>query len=471
MVSANRIIAASVIGTFLSVLNTTSLLIAVPTILVDLHTNFFVVLWILILYSTTLTVLSPIFGKYSDNIGRRKLYLTGYITFFAGSMIAGFSPDTSLLAVARVVQGIAGALLFSNSLAILTDTFKSVQLQRAIGINTAVVGIGMAIGPVLGGILTEITWRAIFFFNAPIALIGYFISVVSIREVSRSGTRRVFDGRGALIFSSFLLSFTVGLTLGPFIGWANPLVILLFIITGVSMVLFLFLEKRASDPIMDPGLFRNRIFSSAVSSSLLNSISRYATIFVLILYLQGPAGFSPLISGLLMSPFAVLMGGVSYYSSRLMGRVSERNLQLIGLFLVLVASIIFAFSDRSFNYIILAVLMAVSGSGIGLFSTPNSSDIMTSVPPNVRGVAASNRTLFLNLGQVIGMTMVFTIVASFVPISTVGKVFVGTLIGQGSIQASGFVMGLSIGFLAAGISSLAAILLILGRRGRKREQL
>jgi EmrB/QacA subfamily drug resistance transporter len=453
----DKVILTSSLGSFLSVVNSTSLLIAVPTIMIDLNTTFFLVLWILISYSLALTVFSPIFGKYSDKIGRKKLYSSGYIFFFIGSMTAGISVNADMLIISRLIQGIGGALLFSNSLAILTDTFKALELKRAIAINAAVIGVGTAIGPIIGGLLTALNWRTIFFFNAPIALVGYFISWRTLTEVKRELIPGKFDYRGSILFSSFLILIIISLSTGPFIGWTDPLIIAMFAVSIASLVSFALMEKRTGDPLINMGIFGRKAFSSAAFSTLLNSVSRFSLIFILILYLQGTAGFSPLIAGFLMVPYAGAMGLMSYYSSSLMGHMGGKSLQIIGLAMVGVGSIAFPFTLGAFDYTLVSMLMILTGLGIGIFYTPNNSALMLSVDPGNRGVAASIRTLFLNIGSVVGMTMVFTIVASFVPMTTVGNIFIGSLSTGIHIPTAAFNEGLAISFIAAGIFSLIAI--------------
>lgn len=467
----NSVILASSLGSFLSVVNATSLLIAIPTIMIDLNTSFFLVLWILISYSLALTVFSPVFGKYSDRIGRKKLYSSGYIFFFIGSIIAGLSPDSVILILSRIIQGVGGALLFSNSLAIITDTFKALELKRAIAINAAVIGFGTAVGPIIGGLLTALNWRSIFFFNAPLALAGYFISWRSLREVKREIEPSKFDYRGSLLFSMFLIFMIVPLSVGPFVGWTSVYILVMLSVSVVSVLLFVILEDRTSDPLISMNLFRRGAFSSAAFSTLLNSISRFSLIFILILYLQGPAGFSPLFAGFLMIPYAGAMGFMSYYSSSLMNRLSGRILQIAGLLLVSAGSFIFPLVISEFEYAPIAILMTMTGLGIGIFYTPNNSTLMLSVEPGNRGVAAAIRTLFLNMGSVIGMTMVFTVVASFVPMQTVGAIFLGSLSTGASISATAFIDGLTLSFIFSGIFSLIAVP-VLGKstdRGKKQE--
>lgn len=453
----NKVILTSSLGSFLSVVNSTSLLIAVPTIMIELNTTFFLVLWVLISYSLALTVFSPVFGKYSDKIGRKKLYSSGYIFFFIGSMVAGLSINADMLIISRIIQGIGGALLFSNSLAILTDTFKAIELKKAIAINAAVIGFGTAIGPIIGGLLTALNWRTIFFLNAPIAIVGYFISWRTLTEVKKEHLAGKFDYKGSVLFSSFLVFLIVSLSTGPFVGWSDPIIISMLVLSVVSLISFVVMEKRTIDPLISMHLFGRRAFSSAAFSTLLNSVSRFSLIFILILYLQGPAGFSPLIAGFLMVPYAGAMGFMSYYSSSLMAHIQGRTLQIIGLVLVAAGSIAFPLTISAYSYALIAIFMIITGLGIGMFYTPNNASLMLSVDGGDRGVAASIRTLFLNIGSVVGMTMVFTIVASFVPMATVGDIFIGSLSTGVHIPAAAFIEGLAISFIVAGIFSLVAI--------------
>lgn len=450
-------LAVTGIGSFLAVVNTTSLLIAIPQIMIQLKMSFFTVLWIIISYSISLTVLSPILGKHSDRVGRKKLYSLGYLFFFAGSMIAGFGINGGMIIAARVVQGAGGALLFSNSLAIITDSFKGMEMKRSMGVNGAIVAFSTAIGPVIGGIMTMITWRAVFFFNAPIALAGYAWSLRSLRESNLQLARKKIDYLGAVSLSVSLISFISYLTLSPMIGWFGELTIGILIVSAVSLIYFIIEERRSTHPLIEISLFKNSRFLSSTVAVFLNSIARFSVVFLLILYLQGPAGFNAFFTGVLIMPYAVSMGLMSYYVGPLMKKIKEENLEIIGLAFSGVGILSLSITRLYFPYILLSAIMVVVGIGLGTFYTPNNTVLMLSVGPTERGIAAGIRSLTLNIGSVIGMTLVFTILASIVSIQTIGNVFLGLSGGMTPVEAMLFVKGLDFSYLIIGVLALLPI--------------
>ncbi len=458
----NTVLIITSLGSFLSVLNSTSLLIALPSMMIDLKMSFFLVIWILTAYSIALAVLSPVLGKYSDIKGRKSIYSIGYLIFFVGSLLAGISPNSLLILVARILQGIGAACLFSNSLAIITDNFKGIELQRAMGINAAVVGLGTAIGPILGGVLTQLTWRLVFLFNAPIAILGYFISVRSLPNDSINGRSIKLDWAGSIIFSTLMVILIAYLTLGPIVGWAGknvPMPISVVILL-IGLVL---IERRAAEPMINPNIFSNRKFSLAITSTLLNSIIRYSLILLLVLYLQGPAGYTPLEAGLLMTPYAAAMGLSSFYSPKLIKYVNSDAIQSIGSTLIGVAAFILAMSPLPLTLMIIAMIMG--GTGMGLFYTPNNTSIMLSVEPMQRGIAAGLRTLMLNLGSAVGTAIVFAVLATVEPMQLIGNVFLGLTTSLGYRDKLLFERGIDISYMLVGIVSISTIaLLILHRK-------
>jgi EmrB/QacA subfamily drug resistance transporter len=469
MSRGNIVLVITSLGSFLSVLNSTSLLIALPSMMVDLKMSFFLVIWVLTAYSIALAVLSPVLGKYSDVRGRKNIYSIGYLIFFIGSLLAGVSPNSLLVLVARILQGAGAACLFSNSLAIITDNFKGVELQRAMGINAAVVGLGTAIGPILGGALTQLTWRLVFLFNAPIAILGYLISVKSLPSDSVSGRNIKMDWLGSIIFSMLMIILIAYLTLGPIIGWLGedasmPISAL------ILLVMLILIEGRAREPMINPNIFSNKRFSLAITSTLLNSIIRYSLILLLVLYLQGPAGYTPLEAGLIMTPYAVAMGLSSFYSPKLIKYINSDTIQSIGSSLIGTASFVLAMSPLPLVFMLIAMVMG--GTGMGLFYTPNNTSIMLSVEPVQRGIAAGLRILMLNLGSAVGTAVVFAVLATVEPMQLIGNVFLGLTTSLGYRDKSLFIRGIDISFIMIGIISISTIaLLILHKKQEARDLL
>lgn len=457
-----KIITVTGTGTFLSVVNTSSLLIAIPTILLDLKISFLLAIWIIVAYSLALTVLTPILGKYSDSVGRKRLYSYGYLVFFAGSVLSAASMDGGLLLAGRLIQGIGGALLFSNSVAIIADTFKAVELREAMGINTAVMALGTSIGPLIGGLLTVLTWRAIFMFNIPISLAGFILSSRYIRELA-PGRKSSIDARGAVLLSLTTIFGVVFLTMLPRTSILSPVFYELSVPAIVFLALFLFEMSRSPSPIINPKILKNPVMAVSTLALLFGSLSRFSVLFLMTLFFQGPLHYSPLFAGILLIPLAGSMGIFSYLSGMIKQKVHDTTLEVTGLILSGLGSILLGlFLVYHGSYALLAIAMIMAGAGSGIFQTPNSTIIMLSVPASQRGETAGIRTLMINLGSVMGLTAVFMLISSYIPASVVSSIFLGvggTGIG-GYIAlfylASEFVLFLS------GALSLIPVPLILG---------
>ncbi len=453
-------------GTFLSVVNTSSLIIAIPAIIFGLRISFFLAIWIIVAYSLALTVLTPILGKYSDIVGRKRLYSLGYLVFLAGSVLSAASADGYMLLTGRIIQGIGGAFLFSNSLAIITDTFKSVELRGAMGINAAVLAIGTSIGPLLGGILTVVSWRAIFIFNIPITLVGYVMANRIIREINK-GKKGKIDGRGALFLSLTIITGIIFLTIIPGSDLLTPS--LLFLLAGlvVFFSLFWYQERKSEKPILNPGILKNPAIAVATLALVMASISRFSVIFLYTLFYQGPLRFSALVAGILLIPLAGSMGILSYMSGHLKSRFSDTFLENLGLVLTGLGSFLGAalILLRS-PYLLFAFPMIIMGAGNGLFYTPNSTSIMLSAPAQLRGETAGVRTLMVNLGSVMGLTIVFLIITAMIPAGIVDSIFLG--VGQLAQKSyiSMFYTASAIVLLISGIISFIPVPLIMSRRNR-----
>ena len=448
-------------GSFLSVVNSSSLLIAIPSIIIDIHLSFFLAIWVIVAYSLALTVLTPVMGKYSDLVGRKRLYSTGYLVFFFGSLISSLSFDGSLILLGRIIQGIGGALLFSNSLAILTDSFDTASLGKAMGINAAVIALGTSIGPLIGGILTEFSWRWIFVFNMPIALYGFFSSRRNVREIPSRGSGKI-DVRGGVLLSSAVIAAIIFMTVLPGISVTSALFIGLLTALIVLIFAFVYQEIISPRPIIDPDLFKIRTFLVSIMALIGGSIARFSIMFILILFLQGPLGKTPLEAGILIIPLAGSMGVMSYVSGSMKKKGAQTTLELLGLaFSGIGALLLGLFAFMAPDYLLYGIFMVIAGAGNGMFYTPNSTIIMLSVPPGKRGETAGVRTLMLNMGSVIGLTIVFLIISAFVPSTIVNSIFLGIRTTQVINYSILFTQASKLAFIVAGIFSLVPVPLVL----------
>ena len=376
------------LGALFSVLNETTLVIALPVIMKDLHANMEIVMWTIMSYMLILTILVPSIGRVADMIGRKSLYVSGFVIFTLGSLLCGFAASGVQLLLFRIVQAIGGSLLLANSAAIVTDAFPKNELGKALGINGMIVNIAAVIGPILGGFLVNFGWRSIFFVNVPIGVLGTIWAWLQIKELDILPENQKFDWYGTIVFSVGILSLLLALTFGGFSGWFNEYIIGLFVIAFVLLVLFYFIENRSEQPMLDMRLFKTRVLAFAFGSNLLNGIARGAVMFLLIFYFQGIKGLDPLTAGILLAPFALAMMITSPISGWLSDKYGSRELSSIGLLISAVGLIGFTQITQHSSITELIIYMLIMGFGSGMFFSPNTSAVMGAVPVEKRGIAS-----------------------------------------------------------------------------------
>jgi MFS family permease len=372
-------------------------------------------------------VLVVAFGRLGDMFGRVRIYNLGFVVFTAGSLALGLDPFSGghaalWLIVFRLVQGIGGAMLFANSTAILTDAFPSHQRGLGLGINQVAALGGSFLGLIVGGLLSEVDWRAVFWVSVPFGLIGTIWSYKSLHEL---GTKKAgkLDWPGNITFAVGLSIVLVAITYGiqPYgthsTGWANPEVYGGMILGILLLIAFCVIETRVKDPMFDLSLFRIRAFAAGNLAGLLASIARGGLQFMLIIWLQGiwlPLhGYSfestPLWAAIYMLPLTAGFLVAGPVSGALSDRFGARWFATGGLLLTAVTFVGLFLVPVDFPYWVFAVLVALNGIGSGLFAAPNTTAIMNSVPANERGIASGMRGTFQNSGTSLSIGIFFTL--------------------------------------------------------------
>jgi MFS family permease len=421
------------LGVFMATLDGSIVIISMPAIFRGIGldplapSNIGYLLWMILGYLLVAAVLVVALGRLGDMFGRVKLYNLGFMVFSVASLALSVDPfrggSGALWLIGwRVVQGIGGAMLTANSAAILTDAFPLEQRGMALGINQITALAGQFLGLLAGGLLAEVHWRAVFWVSVPVGVIGTIWSYRSLREVSTPRAARV-DWLGNLTFVvgtiTLLASITYGIQpyRGHATGWTNPSVL-----GGIGggvllLVAFCVVETRVAEPMLRLGLFRIRAFAAGNLAALLTAIARGGMQFMLIIWLQGiwlPLhGYAyertPLWAGIYMLPltFGFLVAGpVSGYLS---DRFGARLFATGGLGIVSVAFIGLLSLPVDFSYPLFAALLFASGVGQGMFSAPNTSAVMSSVPPGQRGVASGMRSTFQNSGTALSIGVFFSL--------------------------------------------------------------
>jgi MFS family permease len=421
------------VGMLLATVNSSIVIISLPAIFNGIHLdplaagNVSYLLWMLMGFLLVSAVLVVALGRMGDMFGRVKLYNLGFVVFTVASIALSLDPflhgaGALWLIGWRVVQAVGGAMVFANSTAILTDAFPARQRGMALGINQVAAIAGSFIGLVLGGVLAEWDWRAVFWVSVPIGIVGTIWSYVSLHELGARNPGRL-DWWGNATFAIGLSALLAGITYGiqPYgghnTGWSNPWV-LAGLIGGVALlVVFCFIEAHVAEPMFHLALFKNRTFASANLAGLLAAISRGGMQFMLIIWLQGiwlPLhGFSyestPLWAGIYLLPLTVGFLVAGPVSGWLSDRFGVKPFAVGGALVVAASFIGLVVLPVNFPYWLFALLVLVNGLGSGLFSSPNASAVMGSVPAAQRGAASGMRGTFFNSGAALSIGIFFSL--------------------------------------------------------------
>jgi EmrB/QacA subfamily drug resistance transporter len=445
------------VGTFMALLDSSIVVISLPTIGRELPgATPGILLWVVLSYSLVTTTLLLSFGRLSDIFGRVRLYTLGFAIFTVGSLLASLSATGGELLAARVVQGVGAGFLFSNSAAILTDAFPPGERGRALGINQVAALSGAMLGLVLGGVLTtELGWRSIFWVNLPIGLFGTWWALAQLDERHTPERRARIDWLGNLAFGAGLTATLAGLTLASLTGWDSPDNLALLILGPVLLVAFVALERRAEQPMFDLGLFHIRTFVAGNLASFLAALARGAFTFVLVFYFQGVWRTSAETAGLLLLPLSAAFAVAGPVSGIVSDFTGARSIGTAGLLLSCAGFGVLVVAPGDAAYPTLALAMVLLGVGQGMFAAPNRAEVMSSVPAVRRGIAAGVGTTFLNAGNLGSLIIGFTVLASVVPRSSLASAFAGGVGGVVDPVAFGSALHLLFS-VALGLTAAAA---------------
>jgi EmrB/QacA subfamily drug resistance transporter len=446
----------------LATVNSGTLIIALPDLERELHTTLLQLVWVILVYMIVSTVLVLTAGRLSDLFGRKTAYVLGFVVFALASLGAGFASSGTELIVWRVLQGIGGAFLFANAAALVTDAFPRRQLGLAMGTNTMVAAVGLVIGPVLGGALVAIAWPWVFWFNVPFALAGSVWGLLVLEERSGRSEERGLDLVGVTTYVVGLTGLVLALSKGGLSGWTNSLVIGGLALAVILLPIFVLVEHRGRAPMLDLGLFEDRLFSAASAAAFLNGLSRFALMFLFVFYFQGPQGQSPIMAGLELAPMAIGMLVASPLAGAYADRRGSRGLAALGMLVSAAGLAGMTMLQAHTAYAWSAVWLLLVGIGSGMFNSPNTAAMMGVVPMHRRGVAAGARVMLQNTGAVISIAFVMAIVTAAVPKDVLFKIFSGLTSGLSTAQLQPFISNMhlalwvlsAISLLGAGISLL-----------------
>jgi EmrB/QacA subfamily drug resistance transporter len=427
------VLSNTTIGVILASMNGTSLIIALPVIFrgIGLNpldpSNFPFLLWILMGYMLVTAVLVVTVGRIGDMFGRVRIYNLGFALFTIGSILLSLvwshgSAGAVELIVMRMFQAIGGTCLMANSAAIITDAFPTEQLGLGLGINMVAAIFGSFFGILAGGLLSQAGWRWVFLVNVPFGVFGTVWAYLKLREIGIHSRSKI-DWLGNIAFAGGLGLLLIGVTYGikPYghslTGWQDPLV-LAMIFAGVALLIaFVIIEMHVTEPMFRLSLFRVRAFTFGNIAQFLAAIGRGGMQFMLIIWFQGiwlpQHGYdftvTPLWSGIYMLPLMCAFVLAGPIAGRLSDRYGARPFTTTGMLLSATAFLLLMTFPPNFHYLPFALVIALSGLSMGLFTSPNTSSIMNSVPARDRGAASGMRVTFGNAGMPLSMGLFFTL--------------------------------------------------------------
>jgi EmrB/QacA subfamily drug resistance transporter len=413
------------LGMLLATINSGTLIIALPDLERSLHTTLLQLVWVILAYMITSTVLVLTAGRLSDLFGRKKAYLGGFVVFSLASLGAGFAGNGTELILWRIVQGIGGAFLFANSAALVTDAFPRHQLGLALGTNTMVAAVGLVIGPILGGALVAISWHWVFWFNVPLGLLGTVWGALVLRELANQDEIRGLDLLGTTTFVVGLTGLVLGISRGGLSGWSDPIVIVGLTAAAVLLPIFVLIERRGRAPMLDLSIFKNRLFAAATGAAFINGLSRFALLFLFVFYFQGAQGDDPITAGIKITPMAIGMLISSPLAGLWADRRGSRMLAALGMLVTALALAGMTTLQVHSPYWQSTLWLGLVGIGSGMFNSPNTAAMMGTVPAGRRGIAAGTRTMLQNTGAVISIAFVLAIVTAAVPKPVLLSIFSG----------------------------------------------
>ena len=405
-------LAAVSFGLFMIMLDNTVVNVALPSIQRDLDADLSELEWIVTGYALSFAALMLIGGKLADAYGRRLIFVAGIVVFTAASLWCGLADSSEMLIAARVVQGAGAALMNPATLSIIAATFPPRQRGAAIGIWAGVSALALAIGPLVGGLLTEhLSWHWIFFVNVPIGILGVVASLLLIDE-SRDETHERLDVPGLVTSGLGLFAFTYALIEANTYGWGSSRIVGAFVVAAVSLAAFVWLERRQRAPMLDLTLFRNRTYVGANLVTLLVALAMFGVFFFVSLYMQNILGYSAVEAGAAFLPMTVVIILVAPVAGKTSDRIGSRWLMTAGM--MLIAAQLFYFSQLGQDAVYWELLPAlvVGGIGMALTMTPSAAAATRAVPVHKAGVGAAVLNAFRQVGGSIGIALMGAIMAA-----------------------------------------------------------
>jgi EmrB/QacA subfamily drug resistance transporter len=438
------------LGTLMGALDSTIVILAFPTISEALHADLITTLWIILIYLLIVAISTTQLGRLGDLFGRSRMFNGGFAIFTLGSLSCGFSPSISALIASRGVQAIGGALMQANSGAIIADTFSRESLGTAYGYNSLGWTSGAMLGIVLGGVITTfLGWEYIFFINVPIGIAATILGIFYVKDVKT--VKAKLDLAGMLILGAGLICISYGAVEFASIG-ASSGDLLLFGAGMIFLIIFALYELRIPSPMIDATVFRVRVLRYTILASFFLSLGYISVVFLIIMYLQGIRGLSPLDASLLLIPGYVIGSLFNPIMGSLSDRYGARIIATGGTLVIMLATFVYLTIQIDTSYWFILIASGISGFGTAMFFPANNSAVMANAQPGSYGSVSGVLRTVQNIGILMSFVVAISVAAAAIPRDVAFKVFIGT---------TNLVGGVSEAFISGIHAALTVSLIIL----------
>lgn len=424
-----RVFSVTCAGVLITALNTSTLEVALPAVVRGVDAGAGAAGWLLLSYLLATTVGVLVLGRLADVVGRRPSYLAGLVVFSLASLGSGVAPNVEVLLGLRGLAGLGAAAVIVNTTPLIIDAFPERLRTLGLGFNVTMVSAAQLGGPVVGGLLADaLGWRAVFWVFAPLGLLAAAWAALTLRRMPQPGRSEKLDRTGALLSVAALATLVLSLSLGGTLGWTHPLVLGCAAASIALWPLFVLLQARHPDPLVDLRLFEDRASSLAYVAAFTMAMSRFSVVLLIAVYLQGARGETATAAGLQIVPVALGMLVAAPLAGRLNRTFPARVLSTAGLLLSASGLLVLAaVVSPTAPYWPIGAAMAAVGAGSGLFFPPNTDAIVGQVPEHRRGAANAVRTTIQNTGYVVGTALSLALVTGPLPAEEKRAAYAGTL--------------------------------------------
>jgi EmrB/QacA subfamily drug resistance transporter len=455
------VLSVTTIGILMAGLDARIVIIGLPEVISALGADTEQGIWINQAYLLGSIAVLLLVGRITDLFGKKRVYTSGFVIFTVGSALTSIANTPLQVVLFRIIQGIGAGIILTNSVALITDVTPKNELGFSLGVNNLGFRFGAMAGLTVSGLILSFTggdWRALFYINVPIGIFGTLWAQLAIKENQPAGKGAQLDWGGFFAFTAFVTTLLLALTFGAYGIASHAVMYEFFLVSIASLVVFVVHERRCDHPILDLKLLRIREYTGGIFAQLINAIAWGAVLLLLSFYFQLILGLSPFDAGLRIIPFDIAFLVFGPLSGKLSDWFGHLPFTTSGIILSSISLYLFSTVDALTPYSTVVFYMLLFGAGIGIFSSPNMSSIMSSVPAERRGIGSALRATFFTVGFVISLNLAVLIISFAVPYTLITQI-----VSIGSVTVSNadkimFLQGLKTAYLWLAILNAIAVI-------------